>query len=80
MKFNSPKLSEAVSSLLVFLEPMVNKNELNLRNLAMKSLSTLIGHCRNTPVVDEQIKKTRLGLQRISLEYIEGLSKLYVTP
>jgi len=80
MKYNSPKLSEAVSSLLVYLEPMVNKNELNLRNLAMKSLSTLIGHCRNTPIVDEQIKKTRQGLQRIAVEYIEGLSKLYVTP
>jgi len=80
MRYNSPKLAEAVSSLLGQLDPLVNKNTLNLRSLALKSFSELIGHCRNTPVVDDQIKKTRLGLQRISMDYVEGLSKLYVTP
>jgi hypothetical protein len=28
--------------------------------------------------VTDQIKQTRLGLQRISLNYVEGLSKLYL--
>jgi hypothetical protein len=52
-RFNSPKLAEAVSSLLVYLEPMVNKNTLGLRSLALKSFSELIHHCRNTAVVTE---------------------------
>lgn len=59
---------------------MVNKNLLGLRTLALRSLSNLINHCKTTPVVDEQIKKTRLGLQRIALDYVEGLGKLYTSP
>lgn len=79
-RFNSPKLSEAVSTLLGCVDPMVNKNYLGLRHLALKSLSELINHCRVTRVVTEQIKKTRAGLQRISLDYVSGLSTLYTRP
>ena len=56
---------------------MVNRNEYGLRTLALRSFSELIDHCRNTKVVTEQIKKTRKGLQRICLEYVTGLSKMY---
>lgn len=62
VRYNSPKMQEAVSSLLVYLEPMVNKNVLMLRPLALKVFSELINHCRTTKVVTEQIKKTRIGL------------------
>jgi len=66
--------------LLGYLEPMVNKNILGLRCLALKAFSELINHCRNTAVVTEQIQKTRIGLQRICMDYIEGLSRLYFSP
>lgn len=79
-RYNSPKLAEAVSSLLGYLEPMVNKNTMGLRTLALRSFSELINHCRNTAVVTEQIKKTRIGLQRICMDYVEGLSNLYFAP
>lgn len=59
---------------------MVNKNTFGLRTLALRSLSSLISHCKTTPVVDEQIKKTRIGLQRIAVDYVEGLSRLYTNP
>ena len=59
---------------------MINRNLLGLRSLALRSLSSLINHCKTTPVVDEQIKKTRLGLQKIALDYVEGLGKLYTSP
>jgi len=48
--------------LLGYLEPMVNRNILGLRCLALKAFSELINHCRNTAVVTEQVKKTRIGL------------------
>jgi len=57
---------------------MVNKNLFGLRSLALKVFSELIQHCRTTSVVDDQIKLTRQGLQRICMGYIEGLSKLYI--
>ena len=66
--------------MLGYLEPMVNKNILGLRCLALKAFSELINHCRNTAVVTEQIQKTRIGLQRICMDYIEGLSRLYFSP
>jgi hypothetical protein len=69
-RFNSLQLSEAFSSLLAYLEPMVNKNVLNLRPLALRVFSEIINHCRVTPVVTEQIKQTRLGLQKISIDYV----------
>ena len=52
-RFNSEKLTEAVVSLLKLIEPMVNENFLNLRNIALRALSELINHCRNTPVITE---------------------------
>jgi hypothetical protein len=58
---------------------MVNKNILGLRSLALRVFSELIHHCRHTAVVDEQIELTRLVLQRICLDYIDGLTKLYIT-
>jgi len=76
-RYNSPKLAEAFSSLLAFLDPMVNKNILNLRSLALRVFSEIINHCRVTTVVTDQIKKTRTGLQNISIDYVQGLSKLY---
>ena len=56
---------------------MVNRNIYGLRTLALRSFSAIIDHCRTTKVVTEQIKKTRKGLQRICLEYVTGLSKMY---
>ena len=76
-RFNSPQLSGAFASLLPSLEPMVNRNDYGLRSVALRSFSELINHCRNTSVVTEEIKKTRKGLQRISLDYVQGLSKMY---
>ena len=55
----------------------MNQDLLGLRNSALKSFSNLIGHCRNTDVVDEEIKKTRKGLQNIAMDYISGLATLY---
>jgi hypothetical protein len=52
-RYNSPKLAEAFSSLLTFLDPMVNKNILGLRSLALRVFSEIINHCRVTPVVTE---------------------------
>lgn len=77
-RYNSQKLSQAFASLIVYLEPMVNKNLFGLRSLALKVFSELIQHCRTTSIVDDQIKLTRQGLQRICMGYIEGLSKLYI--
>jgi hypothetical protein len=59
------------------LEAMVNKNDYGLRSLALRVFSEVISHCKNTPVVTEQIKLTRKGLQRICMAYVEGLSKMY---
>ena len=56
---------------------MINKNVLNLRLLALKVFSEIMSHCHKTTVVTDQIKKTRLGLQNISIDYVQGLSKLY---
>lgn len=58
---------------------MINQNVYGLRTLALKAFSTLINHCRVTSSVTEEIKKTRNGLKRISLDYIDGLSKLYTS-
>ena len=58
---------------------MINQNQLGLRPLALRCYSELISHCRTTPDVTAEIKATRLGLQRISEDYLEGLSKLYLS-
>ena len=58
---------------------MINQNMFGLRQLALRTYSALIAHCRSTSVVTEQIKKTRSGLQRISEDYVHGLSQLYLT-
>lgn len=78
VRYNSPQLSSAFATLLQHLEPMINKNTFGLRNLALKTFTELINHCRNTAVVTEQIKLTRKGLQRICMDYVQGLSKMYV--
>lgn len=78
-RFTSPKLAAGFSSLLEYLEPMVNRDTHGLRILALKVFTEIINHCRTTNQVTDQVKQTRLGLQRISLAYVEGLSKLYLT-
>lgn len=75
---NSPQMSDCFAELLKYLEPILNKNLLNLRPTALKTFSNLIGHCRHTSVVDNEIKKTRKGLQNIALDYIQGLLTLYI--
>ena len=78
-RYNSPQLSSAFATLIAYLEPMINQNVFGLRSLALRVYSELISHCRTTSVVTPEIKQTRLGLQRICMDYIDGLSKLYVT-
>ena len=58
---------------------MINQNQLGLRPVALRVYSELIAHCRNTTEVTPEIKATRLGLQRIADDYIEGLSQLYLS-
>lgn len=70
-------MSECFKEVLKFLETIMNKNVLGLRAVALKSLSNLISHCRNTTVVDDEIKKTRKILQNITMDYIRGLVILY---
>lgn len=77
--YNSPQLSSAFATLINYLEPMINQNVLGLRSLALKVFSELISHCRTTSEVTAEIKATRLGLSRISQDYIGGLSKLYLS-
>lgn len=77
LRQNSSMLSSAFSSLLQYLEPMVNANSYGLRSLALRSFSQIIDFCRNTPLVTEQITITRKGLQRICMTYVKGLSSLY---
>lgn len=74
---NSEKMSECFREVLKYLETIMNKNVLGLRAIALKSLSNLISHCRNTSVVDDEIKKTRKILQNITMDYIRGLVILY---
>jgi hypothetical protein len=79
-RYNNDKMSEAVSALIAHLEPMVNKIQMNFRQLALKAFSELINYCRDTKIVIEKIKKTRIGLSRIALDYVRGLSKRFTTP
>ena len=58
---------------------MINQDTYGLRQLALRSFSQIIHFCRHAPVVTEQIKVTRKGLQRITMTYVKGLSDLYVT-
>jgi hypothetical protein len=74
---NSPKMSDCFVQILVYLEPILNKDLLGMRLTALKTFSALIRHCRNTKVIDEEIKKTRKGLQNIAMDYIKGLVSLY---
>jgi len=70
-------MSDCFAQLLKYLDPIISKNILGLRNVGLKVFSTLIQHCRKTKVVDEEIKKTRKGLINISMDYVNGLVKLY---
>jgi hypothetical protein len=47
-RYSSAQLASGFSSLLEFLEPMVNKDTHGLRTLALKVFSEIINHCRNT--------------------------------
>jgi hypothetical protein len=70
-------MSDCFAEVLKYLEPILNKNLFGLRNMALKTFSRLIEHCRNTKQVDEEIKKTRKGLSNIAMDYITGLVQLY---
>ena len=70
-------MSDCFAQILRYLEPNLNKNLLGLRDVALKTFSGLIEHCRNTKNVDEEIRKTRRGLQNIAMDYIGGLVGLY---
>jgi len=74
---NSPNMSDCFMQVLNFLEPILNQNVLGLRLVALKTFSALISHCRHTKVVDDEIRKTRKGLQNIAMDYIQGLVALY---
>jgi len=63
-------MSDCFVEVLRYLEPILNNDLLGLRPVALKTFSTLIKHCRNTKNVDEEIKKTRKGLQNIAMDYI----------
>ena len=52
-RYNSAKYSQAVATLIGYLEPMINKNTLNLRNVALKTFSEIILHCKVTKQVTE---------------------------
>lgn len=64
---------QSLTKILKSLEHYLNTDEFGLRNVVLKTFSTLIDHCRTTSVVDAQIKKTRKGLQSISYDYIQGI-------
>jgi len=55
-------MSDCFVEVLKYLEPILNKDLFGMRNIALKTFSALIGHCRSTTHVDEEIKKTRKGL------------------
>ena len=74
---NSPNLSDCFATLLKYIEPIISKNLLGLRNLGLKVFSSLIKHCRKTTVVDDEVRKTRKGLINISMDYVNGLVNLY---
>ncbi len=76
--FNSPRLSSAFAALIQHLEPMVNKNLMGLRPLALKVFSELIQHCKKENPAIVEVKKTLTGMKRISADYIDGLAKLYI--
>jgi len=76
---NERNLDTNFVQIITPLENLVNKNKWGLRTLALRTFSVLIDFCRNTPKVTESIKKTRQGLQRICLDYVEALSRLYLT-
>jgi len=75
---NSEKLSDCFQQILKYLDPILEKNLLGLRNTALKTFSSIISHCRNTKVVDDEIKLTRKGLQNISMDYIQGFVQLCI--
>ena len=56
---------------------MVNQNKFGLRGLALRSFSQIIDFCKRVPVVTDQVKLTRKGLQRICMTYVQGLTSLY---
>lgn len=67
-----------LGKLLPRLDEQLNNDELGLRATALKTFSALIHHCKVTKVVDDQVKETRKGLRRISLEYLEGIVTLFI--
>lgn len=71
-------MSDCFAQILNYLDPIIEKDLLGLRCLALKVFSSLIQYCRKPKVLDEEIKKTRKGLINISLDYVQGLIKLYV--
>mmetsp|Transcript_24172 Transcript_24172/g.37157 ORF Transcript_24172/g.37157 Transcript_24172/m.37157 type:complete len:254 (+) Transcript_24172:1367-2128(+) len=74
---NSPNMSAKFSQILTYLDPIVDQDVLSLRPVGLKSFSALIQHCRDASNVDNEIKKTRRGLQNIAIGYIEKLVNLY---
>lgn len=52
-RYNSSQLASGFSSLLEYLEPMVNKDTYGLRILALKAFSEIINYCRNTKQVTD---------------------------
>lgn len=74
---NSPNMAACFAQILTYLEPIINKNVLSLRPVGLKSFSALINHCLNAENKDAELKKTKKGLTSISMNYIEGLVKLY---
>jgi len=54
-------MSDCFAQILNFLDPIIEKDLLGLRCLALKVFSSLITYCRKPKVLDEEIKKTRKG-------------------
>jgi len=70
-------LSDSFALILRYLDPIIHKDLLGLRASALKTFSSLINHCKNTKIVDEEIKKTRKGLQNVTMDYIKALVVIY---
>ena len=56
---NSTQLSSSFQAMQTYLSQMIETNPLNTRCIALRIFSTMIDHCRNTPKVDDEIRKTR---------------------
>ena len=76
---NDKNLDKVIAALIPYLERHVNLNENGLRRFALEVFSTVIAYCRSVTVVTDSIKETRKGLSKISLDYVNGMSQLYLT-